>query len=314
MKLRVTDRIFAAAAGIVILACGAGIFAQTYLDVDLVGFADKVFSSGSDAVRIGLTLISVCLILLGLCCFSMSFRHRTGKDRFILQKNEGGELAISVQAMENMVRKCLDQHAELQVDSLDLENRKDGVLIHIRGDVAGGISIPLTVEALQKQIRQYVTACSGVEVKLIRVEIESSGEDAENAPFAIAPPSPAPLLREPDEKSAPNPTENSEPVPQAQTKQVQLHETEAARPETVQIPPDEDEDDERPLHQRIFSPRPEPCIVPEPPAEEHADSDEISDQAEEAEASAEETSGENLPPEENAVEGKQAADEENREE
>lgn len=271
MKLKITDRILTAVAGLLILACGAGVFMQLYLDVDLISFADRVFSSSTEWVRICLTLISVFLLFLGVCCISVSCRHYTKKDRFILQKNEGGELAISVQAMENMVRKCLDQHDELQVESLDLENRKDGLLIHIRGDVAGGISIPLTVEALQKQIRQYVTACSGVEVKSIRVQIESSGEDAENAPFAIAPPSMAPLLHGPEEKPVQTAAENQETEPQQKSADITETETvkkEAVRPETVQIVPEEDDDDERPLHQRLFSLKPEPCIVPEPPEED----------------------------------------------
>jgi hypothetical protein len=54
--------------------------------------------------------------------------------------------------------------------------------------VAGGVSIPLTVDALQQQIKQYVTACSGVEVKDIRVQIESSGEDAKESLYAIEAP------------------------------------------------------------------------------------------------------------------------------
>ena len=41
---------------------------------------------------------------------------------------------------------------------------------------------------MQKQIKQYVTACSGVEIKGVRLLIESSGEDATDAPFLIEPP------------------------------------------------------------------------------------------------------------------------------
>ena len=267
MKLRIADRILVALAGLLLLACCAGIVAQMFFGVDLVGFATRVFSNDATNVRVALIAAAAVLLLLGGYCLFVLFRHRKRKDRFVLQKNESGELAISIKALENMVNKCLDQHDEIQVQRLYLETKKDGVLIRIRGSVCGGISIPLTVEALQKQIRQYVTACSGVEVRGIRVQIESSGEDAVDAPFAIAGPAGKPLLHEAESKqeepaaekksateesAAPAPAPAAAPAPEAP----------AAQP----VPPEEDDD--RPLHQRLFPPQPEPCIVPEPPAEE----------------------------------------------
>ena len=99
----------------------------------------------------------------------------------VTQKNESGELAISIQALESMVNKCVEQHEEIRIQDLHIINNKEGLYIRMQGAVAGGISIPLTVEALQRQIRQYVTACSGVDIKRIRVQIDESGKDAADA-------------------------------------------------------------------------------------------------------------------------------------
>ena len=262
MRLRIADRVLVFLAGILLLACCAGIVAQMFFGVDLIGFVTRAFTSDSLNARIALIGIAVCLFVLGVYCVFVLFRHRKRKDKFILQKNESGELVISIKALENMVQKCLDQHDEIEVERLYLENRKDGLLIRIRGNVAGGISIPLTVEALQKQIRQYVTACSGVEIKGIRVQIDSSGKDAENAPFAIASPAPQPLLHESEEKQTPvQSAEANPPAPEATV----VSAAPAPAPE-VEIPMEEEDD--RPLHQRLFSTKPEPCIIPEPPAEE----------------------------------------------
>ena len=254
MKLRIADRILVALAGLLLLAGCAGIVAQMFFGVNLIGTATKAFSNDSFQVRMILIGAAVILFLLGVYCVLVLFRHRKRSDRFVLQKNEGGEIAISVKALENMVQKCLEQHEELTVQSTHLENRKDGLLIRLRGTVAGGVSIPLTVEALQKQIRQYVTACSGVEIKGIRVQIDASGEDAKNAPFAIAAPASRPLLHEAAEKEQKIESAGAEAPAAPQTE-----------PSAAPLP---DNDDERPLHQRLFSPRPEPCIVPEPPADE----------------------------------------------
>ncbi len=271
MKLRITDRILAAVAGLLLLALCGGMVAQLFFQVDLTGLAGQLFSSEYPQTRWALIAVAACLFLLGAYCILVLFRHRKRKDRFILQKNGSGDLAISIKALENMVQKCIDQHHEIEVDHLYLENKKDGLLIRIRGSVAGGISIPLTVEAVQKQIRQYVTACSGVEIKGIRVQIDSSGEDVTDAPFLVTAPAPKPLLKEPEEKSSPiPPEENIEPHPSAQPAAEASHEdfrpAQQGTSAFQQLSPEDDDEDDRPLHQRLFSSQPEPCIVPEPPA------------------------------------------------
>ena len=261
MKLRVADRILVAIAGLLILALCAGIISQLFFQVDVISWVAKVFANDALETRAVLIGLAVFLLLLGVYCVFVLFRHRKRKDKFILQKNDSGELAISIKALESMVQKCLDQHNEIKVQHLYLENKKDGLLIRIRGAVAGGISIPLTVEALQKQIKQYVTACSGVEVKGIRVQIENSGEDAENAPFAIEAPAPTPLLKESENKP------KSVSVTDGK-QQTEYNDGPAESSQVISESPVEelnDEDDGRPLHQRLFSTKQEPCIVPAPP-------------------------------------------------
>ena len=282
MKLRISDRVLVAVAGILLLACCAGIVAQVFFNTNLTELAEKAFSSDKPEIRMILIGAAVILLFLGIYCVMVLFRHRKRRDKFIVQKNEGGELAISVKALENMVQKCIDQHQELKMQGIYLENQKDGLLIRLRGTVAGGVSIPLTVEALQRQIRQYVTACSGVEIKGIRVQIDASGEDAADAPFAIAAPSAKPLLKEAEEKANPIQPSPQQEEPQEKMKKDAITETEKAETAPPAIPMDEDDD--RPLHQRLFSTRPEPCIVPEPPEDA---SKAVSDEKETAEISAE---------------------------
>ena len=274
MKLRIADRILVAVAGVLLIAGCAGLIAQMFFGVDLVGTAARVFSSESPRTRAALIALTVFLLLLGIYCFLVLFRHRSRRDKFILQRNESGELAISLKALENMVQKCLDQHDEIQIQNLRMENQKDGLLIRLRGSVAGGISIPLTVESLQRQIKQYVTACSGVEVKGIRVQIESTDKEAEGAPFAIEGPAPKPLLKEENDGQkailpAEAPSTEEKPAPQEPDQEPQQAEPAAPpqqKPEAASPAP-EMEDDERPLHQRLFKPVQEPCIVPAPPEE-----------------------------------------------
>lgn len=206
MKIRILDRILVAVAGLILVAACAALIAQAVFQVDVTGAMAQGMQAATFWTRAGLTLVALGLLALGIYCILMLFRRRRRKDHFVIQRNDIGELAISMQVMDQMVRKCLAEHSELAVRDLEMENRKDGLVVRISGDTAGGISIPLTIETLQKHIKQYVTACSGVEISSVEVEIETSGEDAADAAFAIPTPAMGRLPRQTArEEKAPEP-------------------------------------------------------------------------------------------------------------
>ncbi len=270
MRIKILDRILVGLAGLILIAGCAALAAQLFFQQDVVAWVSTLLSREGGKTRIAIIAGGVLLLLLGIYCLTVLFRHRRKKDKFVQQKTENGELSISIKALSTMVEKCLTQHPELSAQSVNLENQRDGLLIRIRGTVAGGISIPLTVEALQKQVKQYVTACSGVEVRDIRVQIESSGEDAKDAPFAIAPPAATPLLKEGEKAEEPIPEKlPEEPAEAPKEDEEPAAEAPAPAPApAVQMPEMVyDEDDDRPIHQRLFAPKAEPCIVPMPPEE-----------------------------------------------
>ena len=312
MKIRILDRILVALAGLLVLAGCAALAAQLFFGKDVIGFATRLLTN--ESYRIWLIAALAVLVLLGLYCVLMLFRHRGRKDKFVMQKTENGELSISLKAMESMVQKCLDPHKELSVQSVRLENQKGGLLIRIRGTVAGGVSIPLTVDALQQQIKQYVTACSGVEVKNIRILIESSGPEAKDSLFAIEAPTARALpggTAAKEEKAKEEKPKEAEKAPEAQAitpeeiekitseipappvptdtqeeaPQVEVSAAAAAAAEMLmnEAPPEEDD---RPIHQRLFSRGEEPCIMPMPPSPEEIRED-IAEAAAEAEKPAE---------------------------
>ena len=289
MKIRILDRILVAIAGLLVLAGCAAAAAQLFFQKDVISLAGKVMTN--ESYRIWLIIALGVLVLLGLYCVLILFRHRGRKDKFVMQKTENGELSISLKAMESMVQKCLDPHKELTVQSVKLENQKGGLLIRIRGTVAGGVSIPLTIDALQQQIKQYVTACSGVEVKDIRVQIESSGPEAKESLYAIEAPTAKALpgSTEPKEKKPEEDSPKTEELTPAEVEQV-MAEMPAPRPSDAEEDKEEtprvevsaaaaaaaemlkseapQEEDDRPIHQRLFSSPEEPCVMPMPPEEE----------------------------------------------
>ncbi len=314
MKIRVLDRILVALAGLLMLAGCAALAAQLFFGKDVIGWVTKILTN--EQYRIWLIIALALLVIISCYCILMLFRHRGRRDKFVMQKTENGELSISLKAMENMVQKCLDPHKELTVQGVRLENQKGGLLIRIRGTVAGGVSIPLTVDALQQQIKQYVTACSGVEVKDIRVQIESSGPDAKESLFAIEAPTaralpggsnakeektkekkeeePAPMTQEEVEQvmaemPAPLPSDAEDAAPVVEVSAAAAAAAEMLKNEAPQ------EEDDRPIHQRLFSNPEEPCVMPMPPAAEEAGSQETEEKKSE-ETVAEETKSEDEKP------------------
>ena len=277
MKIRILDRILVAIAGLLVLAGCAALAAQLFFGKDVIGKANELLTG--EQYRIWLIAALVLLVLLGCYCILLLFRHRGRKDKFVMQKTENGELSISLKAMESMVQKCLDQHPEIKTDNIHLENQRDGLLVRIRGTVAGGVSIPLTADTLQKQVKQYVTACSGVEVKGIRIQIESSGEDAKDAPFLIEPPvnnllpkggetlKETPESQPAKEETAAAPEEKGTETPSEPEKTVPSEEAAAAAvmAAAASLMDKEEIEDDRPIHQQLFSTQEEPCIMPLPP-------------------------------------------------
>lgn len=283
MKLRISDRILVALAGLVLVGTCGALVAQVFFQKDVFGKIGAFLSQGSVGTKLLVILFTLLLLALGVYCVMLLLRHRAGKDGFVSQKTESGELSISLDALSTMVNKCLDQHEELLTRTVQLETKRDGLLVIIRGRLAGGISIPLTVDTIQKQIKQYVTACSGVEVREIQVLIESSGEDATGAMFAIEAPTAMPLLRGTEQEGTPElPAEDLSLDPELAELLAERRETVEPRQEETPRPakaPDpaiaaaailkseapEEEEDDRPIHQRLFATQEEPCVMPMPP-------------------------------------------------
>ena len=291
MKIRVLDRILVALAGLLLVAACAGVVAQVFFSVDVTGFAAKLLAAGSTKRKIIIAAAVAVVLILGLYCLLMLFRHRKRKDKFVLQKLESGDLAISLKTVESMVEKCVAQHPEIKTEGIRLENQREGLLIRIRGTVAGGISIPLTVDTLQKQVKRYVTACSGVEVKGIRIQIESSGEDAKDALFAIDPPGGnlLPKGSEPGREAAPaQPAPAADPEVPAEKESAPPAEAEKPEPReqdaAASLMNEVEIDDDRPIHQQLFSVQEEPCIMPLPPEGAGGNPEESAGSVTEAEA------------------------------
>lgn len=247
MKLRVIDRLLIALCGVILLALSVWMALDaTRVVTPISEVLSWLLSVGTIRMVWLVALVCAALALLGIYEISILFRRRKGKRGFVTQRSENGEIAISVKSIESLVTKCAQKHGEITVQSVAVEEARDGLIIRLRATLASGMNIPLAVGTLQRQIKQYITACTGVDVREVRVKVESTDKAAEDSPYAV-----------PDEQAA-LPVEQPEPAPMP---------AEAVAP--VELPEEEPEPagEERELltHQRLFSTVEEPAMVPEPP-------------------------------------------------
>lgn len=233
MKLRMVDRVMiAAAAAVLIVLCGA-IIAEAFFQAPVF----RTFSTAMQGEKAIAYILMILLIALSVCCLMMLIR-RKGKRGFVMQDTDGGDLSIALTAVDGLVQQCVAMHQEMQLVSSSVRCDQEGVSVDIRIMMANGVSVPLAIDALQKQIRQYVTSCTGVNVEEMHVQVDAMDGTPVQTPYGIPTmlqSAPAPALSRGEEEPAP-----------AQ--------------------------EEKPLHQRLFSeeePAEEPADEPvEEPAEE----------------------------------------------
>lgn len=139
--------------------------------------------------RVALIVAAVVFALYALLMLAMMLPARKKRSsNFAIQRNENGMVRISLKALETLVQKCLNQHAELKVVTSSLFSDEETVRVDVHITLQSDISMPLAISALQKQIKKYIEACSGVMVQEVRVFVDGTTpatEDTAKSPYAI---------------------------------------------------------------------------------------------------------------------------------
>ena len=168
MKIRFWDRLILFLGAVLTIAAGAFLLA---LGVQVLGVDLNMLPL---PVRIACIAGGAVLILFGAYLLALPHKLNSHKHDFIVQQTENGELRIAVKAVENLVQKCIDMHEEINLVAMRVRNGREGVTIDLKISLANNISIPLAVASLQKQIKQYLVASSGIDVREVRVTVETA--------------------------------------------------------------------------------------------------------------------------------------------
>ena len=287
MRKSIVVRVLTGLGGLVLLGLGACIAAEAFFGAELTAKAGALLAR-KDALAVLVTIVAM-LALAALGCAAIACmlpRRRVAQDGYVMQKGENGPIGVSINAIEKQVRTCVEKHDVIASADIAISDEREGLVILLTVDQVAGVNIPLSVGLMQKQIKEYVTSCTGVDVHEVRVLVENNTTNVVASPFAVQDPV-MPMSRPAAE--APRAVEAAaEPEPAVEAAPA----APVAIPEMPPMPEQSammDEEDERPLHQRIFGAEEQPVFVPAPPdlvleakAEEAAQ-----EPAEEAEADAE---------------------------
>lgn len=136
-------------------------------------------------VQIICYVVAALDILFGLYLFTVPHKFTIRKKDFVIRPTENGELRIAVVAIKNLVKKCVDAHDEVTLNSMRIHNVRDGVTVDLSISLANNIIIPLVVSSLQKKVKQYLQTSSGIEVKEVRVAVETAKDAANYSPYMV---------------------------------------------------------------------------------------------------------------------------------
>ncbi len=190
MKLNLRHRIillvgalFVLVIGVVVIVAGLQ-FQQIDLSVDF--FSVK---------RLAILLSGLLLIVYALYVILLPKRLKQDQEHFIVQQTAGGELRISMKAIENIVKKCVDVNPDMRLVEMNVAHARNGVRVDLRIALPGNISIPLAVESLQKQIKKQIQAAAGIDDADVRVSVETAEHSVSEATYRVE--EPTPIISEP---------------------------------------------------------------------------------------------------------------------
>lgn len=125
----------------------------------------------------------------GLVFFIVSFRliyaafRRRGSGEAVVHETALGNVRISLDAVENLVRKVARGVKGVREMEAQVGRSGDLLVASLRGTISPEVSIPAVSEEIQNAVKSYVRRVVGVEVAEVRIEVENITNEARRSRF-----------------------------------------------------------------------------------------------------------------------------------
>ncbi len=178
MKMKLKDRVLVRLGALITLCAGAVSVTGGVLLHGIALGESLVMQS----IPVALLAGGCLTVIVSLFDLLLPRRYAPHYRAFVVQPTEHGELRIAVSALENLILKCVETHKEVKVLDMSISNRRGAVAVDLHLSMNSNVSIPHAVEQMQTQIKRYLAASSGIEVRDISVSVERASGDAAALP------------------------------------------------------------------------------------------------------------------------------------
>lgn len=127
-------------------------------------------SSGRGRLVIG--LVGTAFFAVSVRLIAVAFKRRGGGQP-VIHETSLGDVRISLDAVENLVRKTARSIKGVREIKAVVTHGKDGLSAHLSATISPEVSIPEVSEEIQSSVRQYVKRVVGVDMAEVRLEVEN---------------------------------------------------------------------------------------------------------------------------------------------
>lgn len=121
------------------------------------------------------SIIGLALMLgsIRLIYLSLPRNVQNRKTKYLIQRSEYGEINISSETIVGLVKNVSSKFTGIRNIRTRVDILEGQLYIYLKGEVSPEINITKTTEELQKQTKDHIEMCTGVDVNEIRVEIDN---------------------------------------------------------------------------------------------------------------------------------------------
>jgi len=176
MKLRWFHRALQLVGGTILVGLGALLVWN--------GFARRQFSNINNQLhdlwnRSPIYIAGVVLLIaLGFLLVFFAFRVKRGR-YYAVQTNDAGSVQISVQAIDHLIRKCVQRYDDVTLTSANVGGQHDAIVVRLRMAIRSDVRIPELVATIRAEVKEYIESCSGVKVERVEVIVDATKDAAD---------------------------------------------------------------------------------------------------------------------------------------
>lgn len=117
------------------------------------------------------------LLLLALIFLILGLKPKKKPGNAVVKGSEFGEVMISINAVENMVLRVVQQTNGIKDVSRKVNFTPDGLIVRIVINVMPDIALPELIKELQSRTKEYLEEITGVTVHEVKVLVENVNMD-----------------------------------------------------------------------------------------------------------------------------------------